>query len=513
MKVFDKIKHIFSKKQNGGQTRSNRGRIVGLFILVIGNATAISIATLAWFNMDSRKSKIDMVSGDLDVEINTVTAYKYVYPYYKNSTEFIDYDSEGIVKKFVLEDHTLEYDSTDVDNITISSDDATIELGTKETGTSTTTAASATSTNIYIPTANYVPEFRYYLVGDDLFSGVSDSWSLPAAYAFGLRENVTNEKHAVLDNIVVSAGSSFRLLEALEVIQAGQKTYLYNYFPLEDIAESSSAFRIIDDDDDDVGDRLLCLRSGIYSFTYSPDYLEIELHTRDAGARKDISVITNNSLDPTKVSIDYAGSVDKTDYPTIESYMSHAVYDQNTSLILDVELNFKNASEVDASLEVERSDSDSSSIFNLTNKYADTTHNLVGYVDDAHQNMLRASDFYNFYAVFTKTPYASTSAIWTALHRVSDSNSQKFANGETYDKKIDCTLNLKESNDSTVIPAINPNSGATNIYHCYIVIEYDYEHSTYFLDKNRLGKTYLLDRDFGFHFFGVQHKEESGDQE
>ena len=512
MKVFDKVKHIFSKKQNGGKSR-NSIRLVGLGMLIIGNAAAITIATLAWFNMDSRKSKIDMVSGDLDVEIKTVNAYKYIYPYYTNSTEFIDYDGEGVVKKFVLEDHSLTYDSTDIDDISITSDDATVTLGTKVTGSTTTSSASASSTTVYIPAANYVPEFRYYLVGDDVFSGVTDSWSLPSAYAFGLRENVANDKPAILDNIVVSAGSSFRLLEALEVIQAGQKVYLYNYFPIESIAESASAFRVIDDDDDGHGDRLLCLRSGIYSFTYGPNELDIELHTRDSGTRKDISVITNNSLDPTKVSIDYAGSVDKTNYPTIESYMSQAVYEQNTSLILDVELNFKNASEVDASLTIERTNADSASIFNLANKYADTTHNLIGYVDDAHQNMLRASDFYNFYALFTKTPYANSNAIWTAMHRVGDANSQKFINGDTYDKTIDCTLNLKEVSDSTVIAANDPDSGVDNIYHCYIAIEYDYEHSTYFLDKNRLGKTYLLDRDFGFHFFGTQHKEVSGDQE
>ena len=511
MKAFDKIKHIFSKKQNDNQPRSRRGRIVGLGLLIIGNATAVSIATLSWFNMDVRKSKIEMVSGDLGVEINKVTAYKYVYPYYKNSTEFIDYDAEGTVKKFILEDHTLNFNNQDIDDISISNDNATVTLGTKETGTSTTSSASASASNVYIPAANYVPEFRYYLLGDDLFCGVTDSWSLPASYAFGLREDVTNEKHANLDNIVVSAGSSFRLLEALEVVQAGQRAYLYNYFPIESIAESSSAFRVIDDDTDGHGDRLLCLRSGIYSFSYSPDQLSITLHTRNSGARKDISVITNNSLDPTKVSIDYAGSVDKTDYPTIESYMSHAVYNQNTSLILDVELNFKNANEVDASLQIERTDADSTSIYNLADKYADTDHNLIGYVDANHQNMLRASDFYNFYAQFTQTPYASTSALWTALHRVGDANSQKFANGETYDKTIDCTLNLKEVSDSTVIAANNPDSLVDNIYHCYIVIEYDYEHSTYFLDKNRLGKTYMLDRDFGFHFFGIQHKEASGD--
>ena len=164
--------------------------------------------------------------------------------------------------------------------------------------------------------------------------------------------------------------------------------------------------------------------------------------------------------------------------------MNQAIYDQNTSLILDVILNFKNANEVDASLKIERTDASSASIFNLADKYSDTTHNLVGYVDENNQNMLRASDFYNFYAQFTRTPYANADAVWASMHRVGDINSQKFINGTTYDKEIDCTLNLKEASDSTVVAANNPDSGLDNIYHCYICIDYDYEHNTYFLDKS-----------------------------
>ena len=185
--------------------------------------------------------------------------------------------------------------------------------------------------------------------------------------------------------------------------------------------------------------------------------------------------------------------------------MPTAIYNQNTTVILDVELNFTNPNPIDASLQIQRTNASSSSIYNLADKYEDTTHNLVGYVDAQHQNLLRASDFYNFYAQFTKTPYESTSALWTGLHRVGDNNSQKFLSDTEYDKTVDCTLNTKEQNDSLTIPACASNTD--NIYHCYVVIEYDYEHSVYFLDKNHLGKTYYLDRDFGFHFSGTQHKE------
>ena len=186
-------------------------------------------------------------------------------------------------------------------------------------------------------------------------------------------------------------------------------------------------------------------------------------------------------------------------------------------LILDVELNFTNANPVDVSLEINRTDiSDPTygtynSIYNLPNKYSDTEYNLNGYVNEQNQNLMRASDFYNYYVQFTKTPYASTAALWTGLHRVGDAQCQKFSNvieengNPKYDGRVECTIHTKEQNDSLVVAPAPLDSD--NIYHCYICIEYDYEHNVYFLDKNRLGKTYLLDRDFGFHFYGVQHKE------
>ncbi len=499
MKLMEKMKSLAPKLS------SRKGKIIGFSMLIAGSVGAVTMTTLAWFNLTAKESKIKMVTGDLDVEINKVSAYKYVYPYYKNSTEFIDYDAPGVVKKYVLEDHTLTFDGDDIDDITISSDDATVTLGAKSirNPNSTTDSSEASSTRILIPNASYVPECRDYLVGAGLFCGVDESWAIDKSYAFGLRGDVSADTHAIIDNVVVSAGSSFSLIEVLEEFVNDQKVYSYYYFPISGIAENLSAFRAVDSNDDGVDDQLLCLRSGIYTFDYSPNQLSIELRTSDGGQRKDVSVITNNSLDPTKISIDYAGSVDKDEFPTIDSYVPNAIHNQNTSVIIDVELNFTNPNPVDASLQIERTNATNNSIYNVANKYEDTTHNLDGYIDAQHPNLLRASDFYNFYAVFTKTPYADTNAIWTGLHRVGDNQSQKYLNDETYDKVIDCTLHAKEQSDSIVVAP----SASDNIYHCYIIIEYDYEHSIYFLDKNRLGKTYYLDRDFGFHFSGIQHKE------
>ena len=540
MKFAEKIK-LLAPKLN-----SRKGKIVGLVMLLVGSVSAATLTTLAWFSLATKESTIKMVTGDLNVEIRKVSAYKYVYPYYKGSNEFVDYDNttDAVVKKYVLEDHTLKYNNANVDTISISSYDAVITLGTKVRGTFTNTLSDATYSNVYIPAAVapatiYEPEFRYYLIGDDLFCGVNDSWNLTKGYAFASKANIVGNTEITLNNIVVSAGSSFRLLEALQYTENNQDVYAYNYYPLSSISDSeesatnTSPFRIIDNN------RLLCLRSGIYNFTYSVNKLKIETRNSESGQGKDTSVIMNNSLDPTKINIDYSGGsvkkeddsenqdgVDGVDYfSSIESYMPKAIYDQNTTLILDVELNFTNPNPVDASLQIERislanSNSRSiNSIFSLNGKYADKANNLIGVTKTA-KNLLRASDFYNFYAKFTHSPYTNANTLWAGMHRMGDASSIKFSNGETFDDVLPCTLNPKEVGETTVVSAggsINNssndssassnNASTDNIYHCYIAIEYDYEHCAYFLDENRLGKTYLLDHDFTFHFFGVQHKE------
>lgn len=578
MKLFEKIKNLTPKLS------SRKGKLLGLILLGIGNVVAVTVTTLAWFNLTTKESTIQMVTGDVDVEINKVTAYKYVYPYFKKSTEFIDYNSPGTIKKYVLEDHGLIYENHDVDDLTFDSDNATVSLGaaTNSSGNeenTTITAGQASSTKVCIPFVDnnndnendYIPDFHYYLIGDGLFCGVddsiNDSWKLENAYAFAYTGTVSNDNHATLDNVVVSAGSTFALLEVRAntrfVGNQEEVFYTYHYFPYTSIVQNSP-FRILDNN------RILCLRSGIYTFDYSPNQLSIILRTSDGGQKKDVSVIMNNSFDPTKVTIEYAGST-SAQQQTINQYLSTAIYNQNTTLVLDVELNFKNVNPVEASLKIERTkttnaDSDHS-ISKLSNAYSNTT----AYQDDG--TILRASDFYNFYAKFTKTPYASKAAIWdgehNGMHIVANSSFVKFSpeynktslagavsltidqsnyifeqlgissatvkqlydlvndNGflsedaialgfnaekvasikslyvSEQDTVIPCPLNLKEQNDSLVVLP----KATDNVYHCYIAIEYDYEHCMFFLDKNRLGKTYYLDRDFTFHFYGTQYRQ------
>ena len=179
-------------------------------------------------------------------------------------------------------------------------------------------------------------------------------------------------------------------------------------------------------------------------------------------------------------------------------------------LILDVQIKYTNTNAIDAGLQIERNAAVSGvSIYNDSGKYNNTSKNLVGYVDEQHRNALNASDFYSFYAVFTKTPYTAADpgdipqTIWDDMHREGDENFSKFQNDTSYDRVATCTLHPKDLDDSLVVPG----NIVDNIYHCYIGIDYDYVYTRYFLYENRLGKTYLLDRDFGFHFTGTQHLE------
>lgn len=495
MKFFDKFKGMF-KDESAQVNKRSILKFVGLVSLAIGSVAAVTVSTIAWFNLGRQDSKIKMVSGDLGVEIQKVTAYKYVYPFYKDSTEFVDYDGVGTVKPYVLEDHTLEYNSQNVDDIAIGHDDAAITLGTATAGTySTDINATHTSSNIYFSNDE---SFRYYLIGDATFCGdASKEWSIQSAVPFKTSGVIAHNNPAIARNIVVSAGASFIFFDKENALNGN-----CNYFPYSSINYDDTPFRI------DNG-KLLCLRSGIYTFTYVPgEALNITLNTN--GDQKDIAVIGNNSLDPTKVTIDYAGSADKDEYPTLNSYLPQAIKSQNTMLILDVQIKYTNANPIDAGLTIERSAANSASIYNDSGKYNNTTKNLIGYVNEQNRNPLNASDFYSFYAVFTKTPYTANDpgdvpqTIWNNIHGESNNDFSKFQNDTSYDVSIDCTLNLKEENDSLLIPGNITN----NIYHCYVGIEYDSVYSRYFLYENRLGKTYLLDRDFGLHFTGVQHLEE-----
>ena len=604
MKLVDKFVNFFIK---GGA----KGKIIGLSVLAIGNVASIVSVSVAWFSMNNQESRIDMVAGDLNVDIRKVTAYKQVYPYYKNSTEFIDYDAEPTLRSYVIEDNCLTYPESD----TIVNDDdftwngtATIALTTNVSGSYVSGAydsltpqqkANLGPTNIHYPGT---ADFRYFLVGDGVFCGDDNAWTSTDGLAFANKEDVDNNHSVSIDNVVIAKGATFIIFD-----KNNAETNKYLAYST---VSSGAPFVVVDNG-------IQCLKAGVYKVTYAHNQITIELRNfRDA-------IISNNSLDPTKVNIDYIGSTNKTNYPNVNDYLPIAIYNQNSMVVLDVELNYKNVNTIEAGLNVQRGETAPSNSISASGGYSNTSANLVG----GDQYPLKASDFYSFYSVLTKTSIGtgqgtwSSSDMWNTLHRNTDAEEEtyeiyfrhaggwsnlvlsskevngdivyfrqnvafekddifrinlngtwrnhdalksdsfittnfmsdgtgdkniktkisgtydiyitetpdgsgksisiqaaagaseparvpydnifcKFVNAtgaQNYDSSIECTL-FGVNGDTTIIEP----SSTDNIYHCYIGIDYDYIFTRYFLNENRLGKTYYLYRDYGFYFTGTQ---------
>lgn len=506
-------------------------KLVALVSLALINLFAVGAVSVAWFITMSRDSKIQAFSGDLNVDIMKVTAYKQVYPFYARSTEVIDYDGDPTLKGYVVEDNT----------------NAAYNLPATTAPVSVISITSSSVSGNYVIAANSGSgpqsvrydgntNFSFFLLGDGVYTGqgTNDPWSTATAYAFA-EQNVSNKIHPGLKNIVLSVGAQFTLFDVRTCVATtvgNVTTYSCNYYSYGTLAakeynnndelvasESDPRFRVLTENG---VTSIQCLKSGIYDFEYAPDSLTISLSDRD-----DEAIIGNNLVDPTKINIDYAAY---TGPLTKDQYIPYAVKGQNTMVIFDVQLKFKNANPIGAGLKVYRkTEAPNESIFKLANRYSDTTHHLTGYqVNDGvvTRNAMDASDFYAFYAVIAKEENAfapiaavgntpaktAAEAMWDSIHLKTDDvdgNSNplftKFSNlGNTYEPNVQIPLHPKENTDSSVIGATDPAIGST--YHCYIGVEYDYDHLKFFMDGNRLGKRYLLDRDFGFYFSGTQLK-------
>ena len=281
----------------------------------------------------------------------------------------------------------------------------------------------------------------------------------------------------------------------------------------------NSRFGVLD------SNRLQCLVSGIYKFDYrvvGDDYfLDITL-----ASRSDNAIIGSNLIDPTKITIDYRGAAAST-YASLDDYLPYAIHDQKTMVVLDVELTYQNKNPIIAGLQINREAIKSHSIYSFTGKYETTNeYTFRGYVDSSHRNELYASDFYAFTSLFAKSEnaFATPTDAWNSFHSTYQTDYEtiagkqhavpldypyeKFQNNTSYDASIDCNLRPKSNSDSTLVPV----SLSNNVYHCYIAIDYDYEHMQFFVNQNRVGKKYLLDRDFGFFFSATEYLEPAPSQ-
>ncbi len=481
MGILDKLKNL-----------SGRAKIIAVTSLVIANLATATAGAYAWFSAMAQTSNISTVSGDLNVSIEKVTAYKYVYPYYSNSAEFIDYDSPGQVLSFVLEDKDVEdyvKESLSADRA-VFEDDVVFTLGENVAGTYVT-SGTGTRQSILRPEGN---DFYYYLVGDGVFAGSSAVWSLGAAIPFSFSGTASALTPAQLDGVVVSAGAEFTLFDT-RTASAGACTYLdYDAYQSAPASGKSKRFEIIDEDGRTT---LRCLCAGIYSFVYDGSTLSIALHNRSNDA-----IIGSNLLDPTKISLDYYASQSQ---GTLEEYIPTAVAAQNTMVILDVLLHYRNVSEVDAGLKVLRTS-------DATFDYASTTENVTGYISESEGDRIGASHFYAFYSLFSQTALGTSTEVYAAMHakttdQLDASDVPYFSKFATSGSSIEVPLHSDSETieNGKAVVDISTSSGAD--YHCYVAIEYDHVYTRYFMNEARMGKSYRLDRDFGFYFTATQHRE------
>ena len=372
----------------------NKGKrtMIAFLSLTLGNAFALSAGTFAWFCLTNNfASTINTFSGDLDVEIEKVTAYKYIYPYHRNSTEFVDYDGVGAVKSYVVEDALNDVTGNLSDTVTIS-------LGkvTNQAYATSPSDASIGATKIHYETSQ---EFKYYLIGNDVFNGVSNNqWSTLTATCFSRREAPVVDGPVAVENVVVSSGAEFVLFDA-NTINEGACDY-FTYDSITPESNKVARFSLLE------SNRIKCLKSGIYTFQYRVDssdnyYLDIILANRN-----DNAIIGTNLIDPTKITIDYRGSIDTSVYPTIDTYLPVAIQEQKTMVVLDAQIKYQNKNPIDAGMQVIREAQNSHSIYGYTDKYNTTnSYTYTGYIDSTHRNPLNASDFYAYYFAFAKAYY------------------------------------------------------------------------------------------------------------
>lgn len=489
------------------EKRKNKRTFVALIALALGSVFALSSATIAWFGIVTNAgATVATFSGDLDVTIRKVSAYKYVYPYHNNSVEFVDYDGVGKVKSYVVEDSSIETPSNLANKVSFA-------LGKRESQPYATSGSDASIGPAKIHYENS-RNFKYYLVGNSTFTGEStNEWSSLSAFAFARKDAPVIDEPVVLENVVVSIGAEFILFDSSSIDETNCDYFTYNSPTT--TPSGNSRFTVVD------SNRLKCLKSGIYKFEYRIDssdnyYLDITLTSRS-----DNAIIGSNLVDPTKITIDYRGSATAT-YATINDYLPYAIQDQKTMVVLDAELSYQNKNPIDASLTITRNAQNAHSIYAFSGKY-NTTNNYTyrGYVSDSQRNPLNASDFYAYYVVLAKeaNAYASPTAAWNAFSDYCqkdyeivagkkqavelDNPYNKFQNDTTFDTSLPCDVHPKTLSDSTVVPG----SSTSNIYHMYIAIDYDCERMQFFTNQERVGKTYLLDRDFQFYFGATEHLE------
>ncbi|MCR5349250.1 MAG: hypothetical protein K6E59_06580 [Bacilli bacterium] len=481
MRVFSFAKHLRKKKGKG----SSIARLGALTFLAIGNLFGVFVGTFAWFQIAKENVSLETVSGSLGVEIENVTVHKYVYPKFRQDSDIINYEGAGSIKSYVVEDASFREEYPDEP----AAANASISMGLGSFRRYSVDLEEAHTSELF-----YYDESsagRYFLIGNDIFNACSDA---PWCSFSGIAFPGSQDTGASLRDVVISEGSEFLFIDAS--VASGNihkstdeaRCFLFNSLT------PSSRFVIEED-----GRILKCIRSGTYNITYS--YIEgtraLSIDLSNASAEE--AIISNNILDPTMIKISYLTlPAAERAAKTQAQYMPEAIKSQNTMVIFEAKIHYDLASLSQARLSIVRSGQTAAkSIYGIPGKYE------APYSANETETPFRSSDFYSFSAYFSSVRIGSgdPEAIWEAMHG-EDSDSvtpyakSKFANGDSYDTSLDCPL----QGASTLL---QPNLAGTDMY-CYVAVDYDPASCLFFMNEDRLGKTYLFERDFTMYFAAEQ---------
>jgi hypothetical protein len=443
------------------KNKTNRNLILATGFSII-TLFSMMCATFAWFLVPKPNVTLDTVSGDMSISVDKLSAYRYVYPFYKDSNSYIDYsiDSDGKdkgqLKEFVIK-NTEEIKALDS-----------------------------------VPTIQHDDSFTktaLYLVGDHTYLGetTSTEFSLSSGLIFS---SSTSALEFTISDVNLSIGSHFAVAR-----NDGTIVEFTGFTGSDNIIYSNSHFT--------------CKKAGLYDFkitksstasdaTYT---MEITYDSRD-----DESILGMTLFDPT-----YALLNGKTN--TLEGRAS-AIYEQNTCLIYDVEISVKNQTRnFQLSLDVKRKElsddtgkytSSSSSNQYCLSKYV--TYRYKEYEENDTVADLFESTFHSSKdgTIYNKPDSYTQDTTTLETTSSDDADSSSSMNVLTFDDSSTTSLSLFKDKKPT-----SYDSESTK-FHFYIAVDYSPVAIEYFFEENQLSKVYDLIRDYTFYFSSSQIVSDGG---
>ncbi len=430
------------------RTSGYRKNLIIATCMSIFTLVATMCATFAWFMIPKPNASLDTISGDMSITVDKLSAYRYVYPYYKDSNSYIDYSidpttkkDKGQLKQFVITDTT--------------------EINPLETAPTIPEDESFTKTALY-------------LVGDHTYLGenTSTEFSLSSGLIFS---SSTDALTFTIEDVTLSVGSHFTVARNDSTIVS-----FTGFADTDDIVYSNNHFT--------------CRKAGLYD-------VRITKSSADADATYSIS-ITKNSRDDESI---FGMTLFDPTYALLNGTQNDvkgradAIYDQNTCLIYDVEISVKNQTrDFTLSLDVKRQELQSED-----GKITDTSYDLSRYVTyryKKHETGDTVSALFSstFHAKKDNEIYNKPDSYTENTSSNDDSTTTSDMKVLTFDNRTDTSISLfsnegPESHDSE-----------TTKFHFYIAVDYSPVAVSHFFEESQLSKTYDLIRDYTFYFSSTQ---------